>query len=267
MTVPDSFSKNVLLEAIPLNQSLTNRWDQEWLVYFLTEDPRPFFVNHEKLEIVTQLEGKSPAEVYQTILTEEYGGRALWPLNIWIEGDHLVGKNILEIGCGPGLVGKQLSKVASSYLGLDYSLLALNIARLTSPANCTYYHLSEIDQILGHASNMDTMIGRNFFIHQNYQNLLWLLKLAYVLLKPGGRISADFYQGNPAIPQGVIHSAHNNLDEQYPSCGFEFSTADIQQAAHENGFVVESLFDNLDLQRRFVQFVKRSQSLGSVDLS
>ena len=177
-------------------------------------------------------------------------------LNIWVEGQQIVGKNVLEIGCGPGLLGKQLGMVAASYLGIDYSRLALSIANLTSPANCSYYHLSELAGIFSHVGTMDIMVGRNFFIHQNYQNVIWILRLAHVLLKSQGLISADFYLRNPDIPQGVIHPARNDLDEQYPSCGFEFTKEDISQAAKETGFIVENITDNLDLQRRFTYFVK-----------
>lgn len=249
-------SRDELLAIIPIDQSLTDRWDREWLHYFLHEDPRPFLVNHENLKIISNLQGKQPAEVYNTSLTAEERLGELRALSIWFEGNHLVDKNLLEIGCGPGFLAKQLAKVAASYVGIDYSRLALHIARLTSPSNCSYYHLSELDHILQHANTIDSMVGRNFFIHQNYRNLIWLLKLASVLLKPGGLISADFYLGNPDVPQGIIHPAHSDLDERYPSCGFEYTRQDIQQAAQATGFSVEAIFDNSDLQRRFVHFIK-----------
>jgi SAM-dependent methyltransferase len=247
------------LDLIPLDQSLTDRWDHEWLHYFLTENPRPFLVGHQHLTVIGKVQGKEPVDVYNTCLISVRGVEglsSLGALGIWVNGDDLIGKNILEIGCGPGFLGKQMGKIAGSYLGIDYSKLALHIARLTSPSNCSYYHLSDLSQIARHAGTIDTMVGRNFFIHQNYQNLLWLLELAHVLLKPGGLISADFYQGNPAIPQGIVHPARGDLDKDYASCAFEFTIPEIEQAARETGFLVENVKDNLDLQRRFVFFIK-----------
>lgn len=250
-----------LFDLIPVDQSLTDRWDREWLTYFRTENPRPFLIDHQNLKVITSLSGKTPSEVYNTYLVSVKGMTdlpKLGPLGIWVKGDDLVGKRVLEIGCGPGFLSKQVAKIAAWYMGIDYSQLALYIARLTSPSNCGYYHLADLAAISQHAGTMDTMVGRNFFIHQNYQNLTWLLALAAVLLKPGGLISADFYLRNPAIPQGIIHPARRKLDERYPSCGFEYTELDIKEAASETGFMVESITDNLELQRRFVFFRKVS---------
>ena len=36
-----------LQQVIPVNETLTDRWDREWLAYFLTEDPRPFLLNYQ----------------------------------------------------------------------------------------------------------------------------------------------------------------------------------------------------------------------------
>ncbi|MBE7555396.1 MAG: class I SAM-dependent methyltransferase [Anaerolineales bacterium] len=252
---PDS----TLLDSIPLDQSLTDRWDREWLTYFLTENPRPFLVDHHHLRLIDNVRRKEAVEIYNTALVSVQGVEgllSLGALGIWVKGADLVRKNVLEIGCGPGFLGKQLGMIAAAYVGIDYSKLALSIARLTSPPNCFYYHLADLSQITQHAGTMDTMVGRNFFIHQNYENLLWILQLAYMLLKPGGLMSADFYQGNPAIPQGVVHLARNKLDPRYPSCAFEFSIQEIEQAAKEAGFTVQNVTDNLDLQRRFVFFIK-----------
>src|SRR5215471_14652541 len=117
---PSSIPK-VLSELIPLDQSLTERWDKEWLHYFLTENPRPFFVNHKQLTVVTNLRGKRPSEVYDATLVSVSGVEDLSTLNalcVWAHGDHLVGKRILEVGSGPGFLGKQLGKISAAYIGI-----------------------------------------------------------------------------------------------------------------------------------------------------
>jgi 2-polyprenyl-3-methyl-5-hydroxy-6-metoxy-1,4-benzoquinol methylase len=245
-----------LQKIIPVAQTFTDRWDREWLAYFLTEDPRPFLLSHQALEIIDEVKGKKPAEVYHTRLVGTRDVNPFPALCVWIDGDHIVGKHVLEIGCGPGLLGKQVGKIAASYVGVDYSRLALHIARLTSPQYCSYYHLSELDQIIIHTGTIDTIVGRFFFIHQNYRNLLWILTLASTLLKPDGVISADFYMRNPAVPQGIIYPAHHDLDERYPSCTFEYTKLEIEQAADATGFKVANIVDNVDLQRRFTLFTK-----------
>jgi SAM-dependent methyltransferase len=249
-----------LRAQIPTSSSLTEKWDQEWLNYFLTEDPRPFFFGHHLLKGSGDVRHQMPIEVYHTSLFEIEGFGALPPLCIWAPGEALMAKHILELGCGPGLLGKQLGHIAASYLGIDYSRFALQIARLTSPDNCTYLHLSELDAMMDHADTVDTMIGRFFFIHQNYQNIMWNLQLAEVLLNPGGRIFADFYMANTYIPQGIVYTAHAEIDAHYPSCAFAYTVPELEQAAAERGFAVESIMDQIDLQRRFAVFVKKAAS-------
>jgi SAM-dependent methyltransferase len=248
-----------VFDAIPVNDFLGDRWDREWLHYFLHENPKPFLIGQQYLKRIDSVAGKSPDAVYATQLVAVTGSAdmsSLGSLAVWVPGDDLNNRHVLEIGCGPGFLGKQLGLVAASYIGIDYSQLALAIARLTAPANCVFHHLSDAAAIGAHAGTIDTMVGRNFFIHQNYQNLLWLLKLAALLLKPGGLIAADFYLRNPSMETGVVHDAHADLDRLYASCAFEFSVADIESAAAAGGFAVETLFDRLDMQRRFVFFRK-----------
>jgi len=249
---------SMLKAIIPVEQSMTDRWDREWLNYFLAqdEDARVFYVPYDQLNVTISLAGRKAADVFTTNLCASRYDWLVEPLKIWTDGDDLVNKNVLEIGCGPGYLGKQIGLVAKSYIGIDYSKLALYIAFLTSPGNCHYYHLSELDAISKHAVTMDTMVGREFFIHQNFQNTIWLLELAMLLLRPCGLVCADFYLGNPAIPQGVIHPAKSSLDPTYPSCGFQFEEQEILEVAKEVGFAVEKIIDQLDLQRRFVHFRK-----------
>lgn len=177
-------------------------------------------------------------------------------LNIWIPGKDLADKNVLEIGCGPGFLGKQIGLIAKSYLGIDYSKLALSIAKLVSPDNCDYIHISDFQNLADRADTIDTMVGRFFFIHQNFDNAIWVLKLARLLLKPGGAIAADFYKGNPEIEQGIVFPAKSPLSSQYPSCGFEYTEAQIQELAKITELKIVNIDRHLEMQRLFVRFEK-----------
>lgn len=243
--------------AIPDDSFFDDRWDREWLKYFMKEGPHRFMIDHAKLALIDKVDGKTPAEVLETTLTEPMNRRfTMPPLHVWASGEQLIGRNVMEVGCGPGLMGKQLGKVAQSYLGIDYSRLALRIAGLTCPTNCTFVHVSDVATLADRVGTVDLMLGRHFFIHQNFNNVLWLLMLAQVMLKPGGRVSADFYLANPDIEQSVVHPARTELDKKHPSCAFAFSPGDIEEVAAERGFSIASSDDYLPGQRRFVHLVK-----------
>ena len=243
------------LKSIPASSIETNRWDKEWISYFNTEDPRPFLLD------LSQFQGKININQIKELSEDKILNfnfiQGLPTLSIWVKGSDLVDKRVFEIGCGPGVVGKQIGFIAKQYLGVDYSELALSIARLVSPNNCDYVHISHHNRLLDYAGTMDTMISRFFFIHQNFDNALWLLKLANFLLKPRGIVSADFYQANPEIPQGIIFPAKHPLSKDYPSCGFEFTKTEIQEVAKESGFEIVSMTKDPLMQRLFVRFEKQ----------
>jgi SAM-dependent methyltransferase len=201
--------------------------------------------------LINNLESLSEQDILEARIFPD-----LAPLSIWVTGNDLANKSVLEIGCGPGFLGKQLGLVAKNYVGIDYSQLALSIARLVSPNNCEYIQIQDWENIISYVNSIDTMVGRFFFIHQNFENALWLFKLANILLKPGGVISADFYQSNPEIPQGIIFPAKSPLSKEYPSCGFEYSESEIQELAATTGFKIVSQHPIPSMQRLFVRFEK-----------
>jgi 2-polyprenyl-3-methyl-5-hydroxy-6-metoxy-1,4-benzoquinol methylase len=250
-----------LRERIKIFDSQNRRWDQEWLQYFIESNPKVYFVSFKDLTLIGDVRGKTPLEVHNTDLVSSAKLGNLGNLRVWMDGDHLVGKNLLEIGCGAGYSGKQLGLLAASYIGIDYSQLALSIARLTSPENCVYYHMSDLEQIVAnHAGTLDVMVSRDFFIHQNYANAIPILRLASLLLKPDGLITADFWLTRPYGYQPVTHPAQSELDPQYPSCSFLFSMEDIEQAARETDLVIQSITDIPDWRRRFVIFSKQTDN-------
>jgi SAM-dependent methyltransferase len=242
------------LSFIPTSDEQTRRWDLEWLHYFCTEDPKQHLLTSDKLGPPAALAGMPAAEVYQTKLFAE-----LCALAVWVPGDVLqAARSVLEIGCGCGFFGKQMGQLGKRYLGLDHSQFALSIARLTSPPPCRYLHLSDADALRPLAGTMDLMVGRFFFIHQNYAAALWVLRLAAVLLAPDGLVAADFWLSNPALPHGIVHPAEEGLDPLYPSCAFAFTVEQIERLAAATGFSVAAIFDQPALQRRFVHFRRRA---------
>ncbi|MDJ0734365.1 MAG: methyltransferase domain-containing protein [Nostocaceae cyanobacterium] len=243
------------LDSIPASSRETERWDKEWIAYFNTEDPRPFLKDYQRLtqnkQVIENIKQFSEEEILNTCICEE-----LPALRIWIPGKDLAGKRVLEIGCGPGFLGKQIGLIAKKYVGIDYSNLALSIAKLVSPANCDYLHISDRKKIVDYVDSIDTMVGRFFFIHQNFSNSIWVLKLVHLLLKPGGVISADFYKATPDIQQGVVFPAKHALSQNYPSCAFEYTESEIKELATHSGLKIVNMHRHTEMQRLFVCFEK-----------
>lgn len=246
---------NVEIYPLP-DDAQVDKWDREWMLYLSTEARLPHLVRSESLKIIADISQFGRRQVFDTALTMVPGGNLNGALRIWVEGDRIVGKRVAEIGCGAGFLGKQLGLISSNYLGIDVSMLAVAIARGNSPRGCQYFHLGEREEILAQQSSYDTVVGREFFIHQNFDNAQWVVRLAAHLLKPGGILAADFYLPNRAIPQGVLHPARSPLDPQHASCAFIFSDEDVLETAEANGLKVLSIEDSLADQRKFVTMVR-----------
>nr|WP_165123097.1 class I SAM-dependent methyltransferase [Bradyrhizobium sp. 6(2017)]QIG91094.1 class I SAM-dependent methyltransferase [Bradyrhizobium sp. 6(2017)] len=243
--------------TIPLvDASVVDRWDKEWMHYLSTESKWPHLIQSSKLRVQTDVRHLERAEIFATSLTMTADAIPMAPLRIWATGSELVQRSVAEIGCGAGFLGKQIGLIATRYLGIDVSQLALAIARGNSGPNCSYLHIGERTLIAQEFGKYDTVLGREFFIHQNFPNAMQVLRLAKELLVGGGRICADFYLPNPNIEQGVVHPARAELDSNYASCAFAFSTGEVQELAQNVGLNLLSLADDLGEQRRFVVFVK-----------
>ncbi|KUL94061.1 hypothetical protein DK26_20330 [Bosea sp. WAO] len=236
--------------------SQSERWDREWMHYFATEARSTYLVPHWKMRQTSDLRGLSAPEIFDAVAFEENGSPNGVPLRIWAAGDDLVGRSVLEIGCGCGWLGKRIGMMGGDYLGLDYSELALAIARGVSPASCSYAQIEDEEAIAAYSGSRDVMVGREFFIHQNFENATWVLQMGTRLLRPGGLISADFYRGDPAVEQGVIHPAKSPLDPVHASCAFEFSDDEVEELAQIVGLRVVSSDRHLAHQRQFVVFQK-----------
>ena len=269
-----------VLQSLPISVADTSRWDREWLTYLNLPwaDVRGYLRPYDTLAmrpgVLPEMNGLSADAMPDYQLFD-----GMTPLEIWAPGVDIVGKTVLEFGCGPGHLGKQLGCVAKDYIGFDHSEFALSIARLVSGPNCHYIHVSELPQshrggyklvptangairlsdgagVLRFRGRVDTMIARHFFIHQNFESARWVLTSAHMMLRPGGAVYADFYRANPATEQGVVFPAKSPLSKDFPSCAFEYTDADIAELAEETGLRVTVATTHLPMQRRFVRLEK-----------
>ena len=186
------------LSFIPTSPEQTRRWDREWLHYFFTEDPKQHMLAYDEFGPPASFAGKSAEDVYQTKLFAE-----LCALAVWVRGDVLRKvETCLRSVVVAGFLASSWARSANDTWGWTTRSFALSIARLTSPPQCSYAHLSDSETINSMAGTMDLMLGRFFFIHQNYASALWVLRLASILLADGGLVAADFWLSNRATCPG-----------------------------------------------------------------
>lgn len=246
---------------IPHSAEWFNEWDQEWCRYFTGENPSQFFLPESNLSARPEIASLSAEQVYASSLcnfTPTPNCQYLADSRVWIPGTQFVGKNVVEIGYGAGLLGKQVGKYAAAYLGVDTSRFALSIARLVSPLSCRYLHLSAWDEIMAWRGCFDLMYGREFFIHQNWRNARWLLGLAYLLLKPGATLAADFFsvEDNPmeASPAWAPGSADLTLSRL--SRVYHHSRSDFVSLVSGSGLEVLEIYPRPDHRRLYTTLVR-----------
>jgi len=181
------------------------------------------------------------------------------PLVLYCHRDAIKGKRIMELGCGCGNMGKLLGRYAKSFLGMDYSTLALKVARLVSPKNCTYVHLTDGAGFKPFKNKIDTVIGRHFWIHQNMEMGRYNIEFMLRFLKPGGRLYADFFWETVDKGQDLlVLSPQTHLSINNPSATFLYQPEDVEELI--KGFPLEIVGEEIStaMQRRYVVFKRTS---------
>lgn len=234
-------------------EELTNRWDKEWMRYFsLGKDYWFYFYD---MSSDTYALACGPNTIAKMSAEEMWSTKFIKnvPGQVWATGADLVGKDVLEIGCGPGMFGRISGRFVKSYVGVDVSKFALSIAKLTSPKNCRYIHMYEPALLEPLAKSRDVAFGRNFFIHHNYEDSLWLLKLVRDLVRDGGLIIADFFSDKKTVDNDRRRTADAELHDKHPSALFHFEDEDIHRIAKEAGLRCEKIDHHAPAQCRFAR--------------
>ena len=227
------------LSFIPITNKDILRWDREWAFYFHRHMNRQWFANlayhtDATKEFKKSFQNKSADEIFhmQGLLDK---------MEIPFPGDELIDADLAEIGCGAGRLGRQMGHVAKSYLGVDYSRMAVSIARPLSPSNCSYFCLMDKEGIKKFKGSRDRVIARHFFIHNNLESASWVLRLANYLLKPGGEIIADFFiHVDPEKGDDFYRLASEDVDPQSPSRVVLFNDQEISKLSEVSGMTIVS---------------------------
>ena len=219
----------------------TLRWDKEWMRYFsLGKDYWFYFWDMSGDSITLNLSPEGVAALNAEAMFKTRFYKTITGA-VWTPGKDLVGKDVLEIGCGPGIFGRIAGRFAKSYTGIDVSVFALSIAKLTSPTKtCKYVHFYDAPSIKKLEKSVDIVCGRNFFIHHNYADALWLLRFARDVVRDGGLIIADFFSDDKLDDQRRL-PASADLQAKYPSALFSFKDEDIDRLCKEVGLECEGI--------------------------
>lgn len=236
----------------------TLKWDKEWMRYLNSAKDYSFYFYNMDTPNYALLHGKQAIaeftedQMYHTKLTQ------LIPPHVYVPGSALVDRKVLEIGCGPGVFGRIAARFTQGYVGIDTSRFALSIARLTSPAQSRYVHLSDTADLESLKGWADTCVSRHFFIHQNYESSRWLLALLRDLTTEGGTISADFFSNEASLDGGWRRRATAPTNEEHPSTLYDFQDDDIRRIAGETGLECIGITYKPELETRFGSFRVRT---------
>jgi SAM-dependent methyltransferase len=226
-----------------------HRWNEEWIEYLRAEWPY-------QLTPYTAYPSTPPLpDTARALIGLRLGH--LGPLSLYCDADALAGRRVMEMGCGCGNLGKLLGRYVASYLGTDYSTLALAVARLVSPSNCTYLHVADRRGLEPHFGTIDTVVGRYFWIHQNAELAGHNLDFLARFLAPGGRLYADFYWPDPNAEQAVVFTPDHPLSRRYPSATFRYDRADVERLIANRPYEVVREEIVPEMQRRYVVLRRR----------
>ncbi|MBW8877102.1 MAG: class I SAM-dependent methyltransferase [Acidobacteria bacterium] len=240
------------LEALPpfqCTEQEVQRWNDEWLQYLRSEwefQLAPYTAYPDKPPLPD-----SPLDLMK--LSFGFG----WPIALYCDREALEGRRVMEMGCGCGNLGKLIARYTESYLGTDYSTLALQIARLVSPPSCTYVHVADRAGLTPFFGRIDTVISRFFWIHQNFALARQNLEFLALFLKPGGRLYADFFWPDPKVEQAIVFTPDRPLSKAHPSATFRYSREDVERLVAGHPFRILRETVSTEMQRRYVVLERR----------
>jgi SAM-dependent methyltransferase len=224
--------------TLPYDKAEEAGWDKLWTGYL---KKYPYQSKHQDEFRLAQLPADRAAMVDL--------------LDMHAPAEAISGKTVLEVGSGAGYLAKRIAHTTERYVGIDWSGLALSVARKTCPERTTFLHATDQKEIRKLAGNVDTVVCRNFMIHQPFGRSLAVLAFDAAMLRPGGKVYADFWQDEPSIHDGHgVWGAH----EPGPvhNAVFRYTDDDYVQLAQRCGLTIDDVYDRPDKNRHFVTFRK-----------
>ena len=102
-----------------------------------------------------------------------------------VKSNYLEGLNVLDIGCGGGLISEPIARLGANVTGIDASEKNINIAKLHSKKNgLKINYLNASPENLEYIEKFDIILNLEIVEHVNNVNLY--IKSCYKLLKKNG---------------------------------------------------------------------------------
>lgn len=243
--MPATKAENIS-ELLSHSEADEEEWDKLWIHYFQHAE-EPHLAPQAELQLSTLPDTR-----------EEFIDS---PLFINCTAEDIIDKAVAEIGCGCGLLAKYIAHFTRYYVGIDWSRLALQVAGRTCPDRCFWLHVTDREKIESLTGEINTVLLRNFMIHQNFEHAQRVLQLCQFLLKPGGKVFADFWLDDPdKPPRRNVFPANTNEHSIPRNSAYRFSAEEIQTLASLCSLKVTDIYDRHDKLRRFVTLTKTGKA-------
>ena len=226
---------------LPYTKGQEDQWDKLWVGYFRRE-PQQLALQDEvsRKELPVDRDGMIDDDA----------------LFISCDPAAIRGMKVLEVGCGAGFLAKLIAKHTKQYVGIDWSGLALTVARHTCPTRTTWIHPTDERALRRMAGEIDSVVARHFMIHQNWERTTRLLAFERAMLRSGGRIYADLWHDNPAIHDGHGVFEAKTREKTPPNAVYRYTEHEIETLATESRLQVADVYERPDKLRKFVTFEK-----------
>lgn len=246
------------LDFLTVDEDDVRRWDVEWLRYFRKSEAPSYFTRYEDLSEEAKKRSAELRGLTRFQMLRAKGN--LSHINLWYDAADLVGKKVAEIGCGVGRVAREVAPICAEYVGIDYSELALYIASRTSPGRCYFVSLRDKKALSRLKGTRDTIVFRNFFIHQPIEEARWVLQLASYLLRPGGVSVLDLYSPDERHAERVKNQKATDARagrQRLPSMLFVYEKEEILSLLEQSSLVIEDEYFDDSRPRRYLRVKKQ----------
>lgn len=110
----------------------------------------------------------------------------------------IVGKQVLDIGCGGGILSESMARAGAKVTGIDMAQKALTVAKLhamEAGIELDYQNMSAEEHAASHASEYDVVTCLELIEH--VPDPASLINAATHMVKPGGRVFVSTINRNP----------------------------------------------------------------------